>query len=344
LEPVSCRALERSSVEEWWTDSVRIQLAAPHRYPASDKQGSGLHPKAYPSGSGYHLHDLLAQGLAEEGHEVFYYLAKGCADSLPAGVTAVPELISDVDLCHAPIGPSGFAESVSQFAFAYGKPCLLTCHIREEGRSAGSNWVFVSETLARTYGSDRVVLNGIDPNDLIFSENKEDYFFFMGAMNKAEVKGLDQALALSRRKGFRLIVAGTGLNYETIYRVAELCRAARAEYVGDVRGLQKAKLLAGARAVLFPSRVGEGCPLVLLEAIMSGTPVISSRAGGTVEIVTSETGFLCDREDEWCAAVDRVSEISPKRCRDVAMEKFHYRRMVRDYFQEYRRELEHFGT
>jgi glycosyltransferase involved in cell wall biosynthesis len=343
LERESCRTSERSRAEERRTDSVRIQLAAPHRYPVSDKVGSGLHPKPYPSGSGYHLHDLLAKGLTEEGCEILYYLAQGCADPLPDGVTGVAALLPEVDLYHAPIGPPGFAESVSQFASAQNKPCLLTCHIQEEGKPAAPNWVFVSETLARVHGADRVVLNGIDPNDLIFSATKEDYFFFMGAMNKADVKGLDQALALSQRKGFRLIVAGTGLNYETNHRVAELCRAAGAEYVGDVRGSQKAEFLAGARAVLFPSRMGEGCPLVLLEAIMSGTPVISSRAGGTVEVVTPEIGFLCDREEDWSAAVDRVSEISPQRCRDVAMEKFHYRRMVRDYLQEYRRELEHFG-
>jgi glycosyltransferase involved in cell wall biosynthesis len=323
---------------------VRIQLASPHRYPASDKQGSGLHPKDYPSGSGYHLHDLLAQGLAEEGHEVFYYLAKGWALPLPPGVIAVPQLVPGVDLYHAPIGAPGFAESVAGFAAAQGKPCLLTCHIQEEGKLAAPNWIFVSATLARAHGANRVVLNGIDPNDLIFSETKEEYFFFIGAMNKADVKGLDHALTLSSLKNFRLIVAGTGMTYETIHHIAEITSAAGAEYVGDVRGARKAELFAGARAVLFPSKMGEGCPLVLLEAMMSGTPVISSRAGGTIEVVEPETGFLCDREDEWSDAIDRVSEISPHRCREVAMEKFHYRRMVRDYVQEYRRELELFGS
>ena len=72
---------------------------------------------------------------------------------------------------------------------------------------------------------------------------------------------------------------------------------------------------------------------------MSGTPVISSASGGSVEIVSSEVGFLCAQDDDWQRAVDRVHEISPRRCREIAMEKYHYRRMVRDYLKEYEIEI-----
>ena len=318
---------------------MRVLLASSHRYPASGSHGSGLHPKDYPSGSGYHLHDLLAKGLAEEGHQVFYYLGKGVELPLPPGVAAAAAPVSDIDLCHSPIGAPGFAESIGSFAADHSKPCLLTCHMWEASRQAKSNWVFVSRALAQAYGSTRFVLNGIDPDDFIFSEAKQDYLLFMGAMNRAIDKGLDLALSLSRSKGFRLLVAGTGMNYETIRYVADLCTASGAEYLGDVRGTRKAELLAGAKAVLFPSRLSEGCPLVLLEAMVSGTPVISSRCGGTAEIVTPETGIICERDDEWSAAIDRLSRISPKRCREIALKKYHYRRMVKDYLQEYRREM-----
>jgi glycosyltransferase involved in cell wall biosynthesis len=184
-----------------------------------------------------------------------------------------------------------------------------------------------------------VVINGINPDDLMFSETKEDYLLFMAAMYRAREKGLDLALSLARRHGIRLIVAGTGLDYDTIHHVSQLCAELGAEYVGDVRGARKAELIAGARALLFPSRLEEGCPLVVLEAMFSGTPVISSCRGGTVEIVTPETGVLCQNDEDWCAALDRIGEISPGRCRDIARKHYHYRRMVRDYAQEYGVEL-----
>jgi glycosyltransferase involved in cell wall biosynthesis len=323
---------------------MRILLASSHQFPASGKESSGRHPREYPSGSGYHLHDLLAKGLAEEGHEVFYYLPRGAECALPRGVNLVTAPIPEIDLYHSPIGAPGFAETILQFAADRQKPCLLTCHMKANGTPAAPNWIFVSHALARTCGSSRVVLNGIDPGELIFSAQKEDYLLFIGAMNRAIEKGLDLALSVARSKRARLVVAGTGLNYQTIEQVAALCDEAGAEYFGDVRGRQKAELIAGARAVLFPSRLHEGCPLVILEAMFSGTPVISSRGGGSVELVTPETGILCDDEDEWIDALDRLDEISPVRCREVAFEKYHYRRMVRDYLAEYRQEIESFSA
>jgi len=321
---------------------MRILLVAFHRYPASAANGSGPHPKELPSGSGYHLHDLLAQGLAEAGHEVFYCLKKGSDMALPHGVNGVSALVSDVDICHAPLGPPGQAEVAMEFCAHHRKPCLLTCHMWTQGNVAESNWVFVSRSLAQVHGSERVVLNGLNPNDYIFSETKEDYLLFMGSMDKAIAKGLDLALAVAVEKGIRLIVAGTARSYEAIRHVSELCAAAGAEYVGDVRGVKKAELLAGARALLFPSRLNEGGPLVIIEAMLSGTPVISSARGGSVELVTPETGILCDSDEEWGPAVDRLSEISPIRCREIGLEKYDYRRMVKDYLREYEREIERF--
>lgn len=321
---------------------MRILLAAPHCYPAYTAVGSGLHPRAYPSGSGYHLHDLLAKGLAEKGHEVFYHLARGHDADLPSGVTPCTGWRDDVDLYHTPIGAPGFAESTIAAAGAQHKPCLLTCHMKEESARAAGNWIFVSRALAQAHGAKRVVLNGIDPADHIFSETKEGYFLFIGSMHRAVDKGLVFALSLCQRAGCRLIVAGTGIDRKTVEEVASLCKAASAEYVGDVRGMRKAELLAGARAVLFPSRLQEGCPLVLLEAMMSGTPVISARSGGTLEIVTPETGILCDLTDDWTGALDQVQHISRHRCRQIAMEKFHYRRMTDDYLREYGLEIDGF--
>jgi glycosyltransferase involved in cell wall biosynthesis len=327
---------------------MRILLVSHHRYPAAEETGQGLHPKEYPSGSGYHLHDLLAQGLAEAGHEVFYLLKKGSEVALPTGVKLVVEFIPDIDLCHSLAVPILADESL-EFSRSHRKPCLLTCHMDPRGRETSSslqvqpNWVFVSRTLARSQGSERFVLNGLAPANYIFSESKEDYFLFMCSMDKAAEKGLEEAISLSKRKGFCLIVAGTARDYQTIDRVRECCARSGAEYAGDVRGEKKATILAGARAVLFPSRLNEGCPLVLLEALMSGTPVVSSSCGGSVEIVSPDVGFLCASTAEWDQAIDHITEISPARCREVALEKYHYRRMVKDYLREYQVEMENYG-
>jgi glycosyltransferase involved in cell wall biosynthesis len=322
---------------------MRVLLVAYHRYPAFEERGSGRQPAEYPSGSGYHLHDLLARGLAEEGHEVFYQLSRGSSQPMPPGVALVSEPPPFVDICHGIFVGSRADETLS-FAAAHGKPCLLTCHLDLRNRgvdpgAAAPNWVFVSRTTAQAHGSKRFVLNGLSPSDYIYSESKDEYFLFIANMDRAREKGLDVALALSLRKGFRLIVAGTSTRHETIRHIAECCEDSDAEYVGDLRGRAKAELLAGAQAVLFPSRTFESCPLVIIEAMMSGTPVISSATGGSPELVSPEVGFLCDQTEEWDRAVDRVKEIAPKRCREEAVEKYHYRRMALDYLREYEIEI-----
>jgi glycosyltransferase involved in cell wall biosynthesis len=206
-------------------------------------------------------------------------------------------------------------------------------------RYAGGNWVFVSRSLARLYGSERYVYNGIDPSGYVYADRKEDYYLFMSSMDWAFEKGLDTALALAADLGFRLVVAGTSGEHAVIQKIDELCSRAGAKYVGDVRGETKAKLLAGAQALLHPTRLYEGFGLVMAEALMSGTPVICSDCGACPEIISPEVGFVCRQEGDYRSAVERVTEISSRACREKAMQKYHYHRMAEGFVREYEAEI-----
>ena len=206
------------------------------------------------------------------------------------------------------------------------------------------NWIFVSRTLAQLHGRERYVCNGIDPEEYSFSEAKGDYLLFMSSMDWGYAKGLDVALSLSAQLGFKLVVAGTSVDQERINWVAELCREAKADYVGDVRGSAKADLLAGARAFLFPTKVDEAFGLGMVEALMSGTPVICSDRGACPEIVSPEVGFVCARPQDYVAAIERISEISPAACRAKALKDYHYLRMARDYVKEYEGKSDRTGS
>lgn len=320
---------------------MRILLSSDHRYPAFEKVGSGLHPKPFPSGSAYLVHDLLARGLAELGHDVFYLLRDGAGQPLPAGVTLVSDSIPDVDILHT---VAYHDEDVIPKRQASGKPWVTTCHLDLEARGkerspTTDNWIFVSETLAHLHGRKRYVLNGIDPDEYIYSETKDDYFMFMSAMDWGTEKGLETALALSRQIGFELVVAGTARNYEIIEQVQELCGKVNARYVGDVRGKEKAEWLAGAKGFLFPTKVNEAFGLGMVEAMMSGTPVICSDRGACPELVTPEVGFVCRSDDDYVAAIDHVANLSASACRDKALKDFHYLRMSTNYVAEYEKEI-----
>jgi glycosyltransferase involved in cell wall biosynthesis len=54
-----------------------------------------------------------------------------------------------------------------------------------------------------------------------------------------------------------------------------------------------------------------------------GTPVIAFPEGSAGEVVADgETGFIVDDEHEMAAAVGRLGEIEPARCRDWVRERF----------------------
>jgi len=322
-------------------NNMRILLSSEHRYPAFADVGAGPHPQPYPSGSGFWIHDLLARGLAELGHQVFYLLRQGAAKPLPPGVRAVSQPVWDADILHTISDRDDALVSEWQ---ARGRPWVSTCHIdmRTRGmaqRPTTDNWIFVSRTLAHRHGRQRFVLNGVDPDACIYSESKRDYLLFMSSMDWEMKKGLDIALSLAARHRLSLVVAGTGNNYKRIMRITALCREIGAEYVGDVRGQRKAELLAGAKAFLFPTRIDEAFGLGMVEALMSGTPVICSDKGACPEIITRDVGFVCRYEPDYVNAIRRVDQISPQTCREKAMREFHYLRMAQDYIAEYEREI-----
>lgn len=320
---------------------MRVLLSSKHRYPAAEEVGTGLNPRPFPSGSGFFIQDLVAKGLAELGHEVFYVLPKGAARPLPPGVTLASEPRGDVDIIHTLTFRD---EGLSQEMQALGKPWVTTCHLDLKARGwertpTTANWIFVSQTLARLHNRNRYVLNGIDPAEYIYSESKDDYFLFMSTVDWGTRKGLDTVLSLSKQLGFKLVVAGTGTEPESINRVAEMCREVGARYVGDIRGRAKAELLAGAKAFLFPTKVDEAFGLGMVEALMSGTPVICSDRGACPEIISSDVGFVCHDEQDYVAAIDKIANVSPRACRDKAMSDYHYLRMAKDYVKEYEKEI-----
>jgi glycosyltransferase involved in cell wall biosynthesis len=91
------------------------------------------------------------------------------------------------------------------------------------------------------------------------------------------------------------------------------------------------ELLAGAAALLNPIAWPEPFGMVMIEALASGTPVLTFARGAAPEIVDhGRTGFLCADEDAMVDAVRRLGEIDRRRCRTVAERRFSLERMTRD--------------
>jgi glycosyltransferase involved in cell wall biosynthesis len=320
---------------------MRILLSASHRYPADGGSGVGLRPRPMPSGSAGHLHDLIARGLGERGHDVSYLPRQGADAPMPAGVRLVDRPDLEADVYHAALYGRFEPDPVGAAIEASGRVFLTTCHIERRSPDGSlpalpPRTIFVSPSLARAYGSTRVVWNGLDPNAYLQGNGRRDYLLFVAALDWAVEKGLETAIEAARRTARRLVVAGTGTTMRIIEEVTRVCREPHVDCVGDVRGREKAALYAGAEALLCPSRLNEGCPLTIIEALMSGTPVIASRNGACPDMLTPETGMVCDGVDDYVRAIERVGDLSPADCRRHAVARFDYRRMVADYLDVYR--------
>ncbi len=68
-------------------------------------------------------------------------------------------------------------------------------------------------------------------------------------------------------------------------------------FLGNASPEELRQALAAARAVVVPS-IEDNCPMVILEAMAAGVPVLASRAGGMPDLVEEgSTGFLFDAQD-----------------------------------------------
>ena len=309
---------------------MRILVTSFHSYPARS------HPVSRGGLASCRITDVLVKGLAELGHDVFYQVKPG-AQALPAGVTQVFDELPEFDVAHRQVG-------IRVRMADYPRPWVRTCHTDLEARGvnrniAESNWIYVSRTLAATYQSPRWVVNGIDPAEFIFSETKQGYFLFAACLDRAMEKGLDIAISLARRVGFKLLIAGSAAQDGVTSQIQEMCTGANIELIGEVQGERRSEIFAGARALIFPTQLNEAFGTVMSECLMSGTPVISSSLGVCPEIVSPDTGFVCHTDADYLAAFEKIHTISPAACRKRAMSEYHYVRMARDYVDQYEQEI-----
>lgn len=190
-----------------------------------------------------------------------------------------------------------------------------------------------------------VIHHGIDldafPVGTGAGDGNGDYFVFLGRMSAT--KGAREAAEMCRAAGVRLQIAAK-MREPGEYRyfdeqVAPLL-GEDIVYVGEIGGPEKTALLGGAKALLNPISWAEPFGLVMIEALASGTPVITLPNGAAPEIVDDgETGFLCASVEEMARRIADIDEIDRGACRRAAEDRFSTERMVADHLALYTRVL-----
>jgi glycosyltransferase involved in cell wall biosynthesis len=144
-----------------------------------------------------------------------------------------------------------------------------------------------------------IVINNAFRADLpgIDSPGKEDYFLYCGRLSSE--KGVDLAIkALEINPNLKLKIAGSGEEENNLrFLGQEAMKTGRLQFLGWQEGKKLADLIASARAVIIPSRWLENFPLIALEALSLGTPIIAANIGGLAEIVNNNNGCLVPPEN-----------------------------------------------
>lgn len=128
------------------------------------------------------------------------------------------------------------------------------------------------------------------------------------------VKGIDVAIRAMQHitSDADMVIAGDGPERAQLETLAASCVLASASvsFLGAVDAATRDRLLAGATCVVVPSRVlpngrSEGTPMIALEALAAGVPVIASAVGGLREL-PGVTHVRPDDPYTLAAAIERV--------------------------------------
>ena len=185
------------------------------------------------------------------------------------------------------------------------------------------------------------VHHGVPADRLPFSGRHEGYLAFVGRISPE--KRVDRAIAIARRAGLPLrIGAKVDAVDQTYYQeqIVPLLAGGGVEYLGEIGEVDKARLMGGALALLFPIDWPEPFGLVMIEAMACGTPVIAWRQGSVPEVVDhGQTGFIVESVEEAVAAVDRLSELDRRTVRRIFDERFTASTMASNYLTLYQKLL-----
>ncbi len=263
----------------------------------------------------------LAKAYSQMGHQVDLVCQKESECSF-AKVREWEDFTSpydttDADLVHYFYTPS--SEPVKPYVITIGGNGVV-------GEKYYENTVFVSKNMAERHNAKAFVHNGVDPDDYLFKESKNDSFAFC-AKASWKVKNVKGAIQIAKAAHKELHILGGNSFFKNPF--------GKIKWHGMRGGKFKAEILADASLFLFPVLWNEPFGIAIVEALLSGTPVLGTPFGSLPEIITNDVGRVCHSMAELIETAKNPPQWKAKACREYALENFHYKKMAEKYLAYY---------
>ncbi|HEX9065564.1 MAG TPA: glycosyltransferase family 4 protein [Streptosporangiaceae bacterium] len=185
------------------------------------------------------------------------------------------------------------------------------------------------------------VHNAIRAETFPFGAVKDEYAVFLGRFHPEKAPHL--AIDAARAAGLPVVLAGKcsePLERAYFSREIEPRIGPDVTIFGVADGAAKRRLLANAACMIFPICWEEPFGLVVIEAMVCGTPVVALRRGAVPElIVHGQTGIIVDHPDELAGGIARARELEPAVCRKHVEAGFTVEVMAEGYEAVYRQAL-----
>ena len=183
----------------------------------------------------------------------------------------------------------------------------------------------------------------------LVERDQQNYFLAIGRITaKKALDELIRSLSLSQtflRSNFTLKIAGRGDEsyVDKLRRLAvELGLSEKVEFVGQVEGEAKQKLLADAHWTFMPSHT-ENFGMVVLESLAQNTPVLASTNSPWKSLEDEGVGIWCDNSPQVLAQrIDKILAMAESeygryrsRARQFVLERFDIKSNIRKWEEFY---------
>jgi len=304
----------------------------------------------------------LAKGLVERGHQVTLF-ATGDSDVSGVELRYVyeeahwpPSMYTDLNhvswaMREVESGMFDIVHAHNAVALAVAR-CLISTplvytlhHARVDEMSAyyanfpNTQFVAISHDQRRRetpLPQMAVIHHGLDPSQYEWRMQPKNFVCFLGRL--AEEKGPHTAIDAAADAGVDIRVAGSVHSVDARFGTREVqprLRLPHVTYLGSIGLPRKVPLLRDARALLAPLGWDEPFGLAMVEAMLSGCPVVAYPRGSMPELIEpGVTGLLVNNRAELVEAIrpgGPVDAIDRRRCAELAAQRFSASSMVRDH-------------